>query len=405
LIFAICNVTQPLIKLLTNPVLQNFICENEHVDEHALLLKQKTIFEVPISVVADQIVGRRKAKTKIPEFYLTKGIIYPPGINLEQCSSEATAIFKSNLLNGKTCADLTGGFGVDSFFLSKKFENFHYIEPDNKLYEIVKHNHNTLGALNIQHHLKSAEEFLAETNLHFDCIYIDPSRRAEGNKKVFKLSECEPNIIALQKTIFEKSDQLLIKVSPLLDLQQALKELQFVKKVFVVSVDNECKEVLFLCTKIYEQDPPIETINITHKGNQIFGFKFSEEQKIEIEFSNPMRFLYEPNASILKAGGFKLIALKFNLKKIHPSTHFYTTDNLKDGFPGRVFEIKGEVKPDKKSWNIFFSNGKANITTRNYPLSPEELKKKTGLKDGGEKYLIGFSGIDRKYLVVADRVR
>lgn len=397
--------SKSVIQFLSNPDLQNFIYENEHVDEHVLLLKQKEIFGVGASTVVDQIVGRRKAKTKIPVFYLTKGIIYPPGINLEQCSSEATALFKSDLLKGEICADLTGGFGVDSFFLSKKFEIVHYVERNENLFEIVKHNHDKLGALKIQHHLKSAEEFLAETTLHFDCIYIDPSRRAEGNKKVFKLSECEPDVVGLQKTIFEKSNQLLVKTSPLLDVQHGLKELQSVEKVIVVSVDNECKEVLFLCTKNYEEEASIETINISKEGNQIFAFRFSEEQKMEIDFSNPRPYLYEPNASILKAGAFKSIGNKFNLKKIHPNTHLYTSDILKEGFPGRVFEITEEVKVDKKSWSTFLPDGKANITTRNYPLSPEELKKKTGLKDGGEKYLIGFSGIDRKYLMVADRVR
>jgi 16S rRNA G966 N2-methylase RsmD len=398
-------VSPSAIQLLSNSDLQNFIYENEHVDEHALLLKQKEVLGVPISMVTNQIVGRRKAKSKIPVFYSTQGVIYPPGINLEQCSSEATALFKSNLFKGKTCADLTGGFGVDSFFLSKIFEDVHYVERDDNLFEIVKHNHAKLGAVNIQHHLKSAEQFLADTNLHFDCIYIDPSRRAEGKKKVFKLSECEPNITTLQKTIFEKSNQVLVKTSPLLDLQQGLKELQFVEKVIVVSVDNECKEVLFLCTKNYQQEPSIETINLSKKGDQTFAFRFSDEQKLQIDFSNPMRFLYEPNASILKAGGFKSIGHAFSVKKIHPSTHLYTSDTLNKDFPGRIFEIKGEVKPDKKSYSIFFLDGKANITTRNYPLSPDELKKKTGLKDGGEKYLIGFSGLDHKYLVAADRVR
>jgi 16S rRNA G966 N2-methylase RsmD len=398
-------VSPSAIQLLSNSDLQNFIYENEHADEHVLLLKQKEIFGLATSIVVDQIIGRRKAKTKIPVFHLTKGIIYPPGINLEQCSSEATALFKSNLIQGKTCADLTGGFGVDNFFLSKKFEGVHYVERNSNLLEIVKHNHGKLGAANIRHHLNSAEEFLAETNLHFDCIYIDPSRRSEENKKVFKLSECEPNVPSLQRTIFEKSDQLLVKTSPLLDLQQGLKELQFVEKVFVVSVDNECKEVLFLCTRNQQQEPSIETINLSKKGDQSFVFRFSDEQEMEIDFSNPMRFLYEPNASILKAGAFKSIGCKFHLKKVHPSTHLYTSDVLKEGFPGRIFEIKGEVKADKKSWNTFLPDGKANITTRNYPLSPEELKKKTGLKDGGERFLLGFSGFDHKYLVAADRVR
>jgi 16S rRNA G966 N2-methylase RsmD len=368
------------------------------------LLKGKLIYGVPAAIIADQIAGRRKSKSKIPTLYSNRGIIYPPGINLEQSSSEATALFKASLLGGKTGADLTGGYGVDSFFLSKKVETFHYIEQNQELLNIARHNHKKLGGGNIDYHFTDAESFLSTTTSKFDFIYIDPSRRVIGNKKVFKLSECEPDITRLQPSIFEKTELLVIKTSPLLDIQQGLKELSSVQKVYVISVDNECKELLFLCKRNFKGESTIETVNLSAKGNEYFDFTFDSEQQTIVNFSNPLKFLYEPNASILKAGAFKSIGKKFNLHKIQPNTHLYTAAILIPDFPGRIFEIIAEVKADTKSLKQFFPAGKANITTRNYPLTPEELKKKTGLKDGGEKYIFGFSGMNNKYLVVAERV-
>jgi 16S rRNA G966 N2-methylase RsmD len=393
------------IQSLTNPELQQFVIDHENDDEKNLVLKHKVILGVPSSHIASQIAGRRKSRTKIPSLYSTPNIIYPPGINLEQCSSEATAKFKAVQLNGDTFADLTGGFGIDTFFFSKKFKTAHYVESNTDLVQIVEHNHVQLQASNIQYHTTTAEIFLQTTDLRFDLMYIDPSRRATGNQKVFKLSDCEPNVISLQDSIFKKTEKLLIKVSPLLDLHQGLKELRYVSKVFVVSVDNECKEVLFLCEKNGDHEPVIEAVNITHDNIDLFSFYFSDERKAEVQFSDPLLYLYEPNASILKAGAFKSIGYNFPLKKIHPSTHLYTADVMMENFPGRIFKIQGYVKLKPDILTQYFADNKANITTRNYPLTPEQLKKKTGLSDGGEKYLIGFSGTKQKYLAAADRVK
>jgi 16S rRNA G966 N2-methylase RsmD len=397
-------VTNAFILSLTQPEIQKFIFENEHIDESAFLLKHKTFQDIPAHIITNQIAGRRKARTKLPLFFSSKGIIYPPGLNLEQSSSEATALLKSNLLPGDTAVDLTGGFGVDSYFLSKNFKTLHYIERNEELLSIVRHNHKLLDAQNIQHHNITAEDFLRQTSIYFDLIYIDPSRRSEGNKKVFKFSECEPNVVKLQPDILEKTNSLLVKVSPLLDIQQGLKEVKFIKEVIIVSVENECKEILFLSQKNFSDTTLIKTVNLSRRGNEYFDFNFQEELNQEVTYHSPMSFLYEPNASILKAGAFKSIANKFHLKKIHPNTHLYTADNIIENFPGRIFRILGEARFNNKVLQKFFPGGKANITTRNFPLSPEEIRKKTKLKDGGERYLIAFSGKQKKYTVAADRV-
>lgn len=406
---------------------QKFIFEHEAEDEIDLLLKHTTIQGIPTKLVADQISGRRKAKLKLPTWYATKNIIYPPSVNVEQCSSEATATFKVDLLkqNIKSdfdkVVDLTGGFGVDSFFLSSLFREVDYIEPDENLFEITRHNHNTLQEIRIpacpagrqnlecriQHHRTTAEDFLATTKDNFDLVYIDPSRRTKGNQKIFRFADCVPNITQLQDIVFQKADRLLVKASPMLDLLQGIKELKHVEKVFIVAVENECKEVLFLCRKGFEGEPAIEAVDLSDTANQdfiSFDFLLSEEKSSTAEFSNPLRYLYEPNAAILKAGAFKLIANRFSLKKIQQHTHLYTSENLITGFPGRIFEIEALIKPDAKVVRQQFPEGKANVVTRNYPLSPDELKKKTGLKDGGGKFLIGFSGVHEKFVVVGRRM-
>ncbi len=401
-----------IIEALSREPLQQFLHDHEHDDERNLVLKHKKIMGLPSAIISDQIVGRKKAKEKLPLYYNTRQIIYPPAVNLEQSSSEQTALFKKEIIlnlfpSGKaTGADLTGGFGVDTFFLSKALYKIHYVEPLESLLETARHNHNRLGADNIQYHPSSAEVFIKEIHQPLDFFYIDPSRRTHARKKIYALEDSEPDVVTLKNKIFKMSAILLLKASPLLDIQAGIAQLATVKKVFVVSVNNECKEVLFLCEKDFDGVPVIETVNLLeHNRNQILEFTFPEEREEEVTFSDPLKYLYEPNASILKAGAFKSIARRFNLKKIQTNTHLYTAEHLLEQFPGRKFLVEKVVKPDPGEMKKHFPDGKANITTRNYPLTVEALKKKTGLKDGGEKFLIGFSGQHKKFLVIARRIK
>ena len=404
--------TKEIIEALSAESLQQYIRDHEHDDGRELVLKHKEIFGVPSALISDQIVGRKKAKEKLPLYYNTRQIIYPPAINLEQSSSQQTALFKSEIIlnlfpSGKaTGADLTGGFGVDTFFLSKALNKIHYVEPQESLLEIARHNHNRLGADNIQYHASSAEVFIKEIHQPLDFFYIDPSRRTQARKKIHALEDSEPDVLNLKNGIFKKSAILLLKASPLLDIQAGLAQLATVKKVFVVSVNNESKEVLFLCEKDFAGVPVVEAVNLLeHSPNQIFQFTFPEEREEEVTFSDPLKYLYEPNASILKAGAFKSVASRFNLKKIQTNTHLYTAEHLLEQFPGRKFLVEKIVRPDVGEMKKHFPDGKANITTRNYPLTVEALKKKIGLKDGGEKFLVGFSGQHKKFLVIARRIK
>jgi 16S rRNA G966 N2-methylase RsmD len=399
--------SQDEIERIASNEVQEYIFAHEGVDEKNLILRSREILGVSTTLIAQQIAVRRKAAQKLPSFYRKKGIVYPPSLNWEQCSSEATANFKADIIfrelgNGELkVADLTGGFGIDSFFFSRKVGFLDFVEHDPNILKIARHNHILLGCSNIQYHPNNAEEFLSQYNSKFNLIYLDPSRRNSHSRKVFRLADCEPNIYNLLPQLFEYAEFVLIKTSPLLDIQQGLNELSSVKKVIVVSVGNECKELLFLLQKRFSGEPIIETYNLDNLGNakHFFSFSLDEEKNVISDFSEPQNYLYEPNASILKAGAFKTIGRKFGLQKLHVSTHFYTSNTPKDDFPGRIFRID-QVEFDPKT----LLERKANVITRNYPLTAEELKKKLKLSDGGEKYVIGFSSLKKKHVILATRL-
>lgn len=389
---------------------QAFIREHEKDDIQKLLLQHKSIHGVPTAVIADQISGRRKSKLKLPTLYGLAGIVFPPSLNLEQCSSEATGLFKTDLLkqlgiNLRKVADLTGGFGIDTYFLGAIAERVHFVETESSLLALARHNHKVLGARTIQYHHQKAENFLNDWKERFDLIYVDPSRRKNG-KKIFRLSDCEPDIISLQKHYFDRSDNWLVKTSPLLDISQGCKELTSVKQVFVLSVENDCKELLFHIENSFQDEPTIHAVDLQKNGivESFVSFKSSVEKVSKVHFSDPQKYLYEPNISILKAGAFKWIGQEFELSKLAPNTHLYTSEKIVHDFPGRIFRILQSTKPDKIALKLF-SDGYANILTRNYPLTVEAIKKKTGLKEGGEKYLICTQGENQKFTLMAERIK
>lgn len=395
---------------LSLAAVQRFILEHETADEKELVLKHKSILGLPTALIAQQISGRKKAKDKLPDYYHTHGIIYPPNLNLEQSSSEKTALFKSEVLRSldtdhTTILDLTGGLGVDCFYFSKVFDNVIYTDPNESLLALAKHNHLQLGASHISHHALTAAEFLKTTNTRADVIFLDPSRRTASNQKVFKLSDCEPDVTELQSIIFTKTDYLLLKASPLLDLQQALKELTNVFRIFVLAVDNECKELLFLCRRDYSGEPRITAVNLHHQARADFSFTLPEEKEASLFYSTPKQYLYEPNSAILKAGAFKKIASSFALEKLHPNTHLYTSNSVNLDFPGRIFRMDAKLKSDPKIIAEHFPEKKANIITRNYPLRVDELKKKLKLTEGGDQFLIAASTEKERILCAATRIK
>lgn len=401
---------QDQIRHILRQEVQEFILVHENEDEQKLLLSRKSVFDIPTPLIINQIIGRRKAKEKFPSLYKTYGIIYPPALNIEQSSSEASAGFKAEIIKDlqsvekNTLADITGGFGIDCLKFSNYFNVVNYVEPNAALLEIVRHNFNQLGVSNVIFQNTDAEQFLQTATNHLNWIYADPSRRNSHNKKLVLLSDCSPDVTTILTLIFKSGDYFLVKASPLLDIQHGITSLKKVVKVYVVSIDDECKELLFVCGQEPISDPEIIAVNLTSNGRIMFSFSKEQEQRATVQYSQPKKYLYEPNASVLKAGAFRSVAVKFNLFKLHQNTHFYTSDKLMHDFPGRKFLVEDELRLDTKIFKSIFPEGKANVTTRNYPLSSEGLKKKAGLKDGGEKFLIGFTGPEKKYLILASRI-
>lgn len=350
--------------------------------------------------VAVQIKARQKAKSKIPSWYKAKNIVFPSTLAMEQCSSEATARLKSEWIHGDKLIDLTGGAGVDTFFLARRFNQTFYVERQSGLASLAKHNFARLQAGNIQVNVTEALDFLNRDAFPVDWIYIDPARRDGQNARVFRLSDCQPDITKIQDILFSRADNILIKASPMLDIKNALEEIKNVKRVYTVAVKNEVKEVLYEIQKGFDQSPEMATINITNHGRELFNYNLDVESTATVDFDYPQSHLYEPNAAILKAGGFKTICSYFNLSKLHPNSHLYTSGKYLENFPGRKFKILAKSKLNKKGVLSIIPGGKANITTRNFPFSVDTVRKKTGLTSGGEHYVFATTDKDNKLVLL-----
>jgi hypothetical protein len=392
---------------ISENMVQEFIFKNEHADERELVLQHKTLFDLPTKLIAEQIAGRRKAKKKLPLWFETKGVVYPPTLNLEQSSSQATAHFKSTFLktmtNHKTITDLTGGFGVDSFFFSKQFDSVTYVEPHSDLLALVKHNYTQLQAHNLHYKNTTAEEFLSSSQ-PAGVFYLDPARRDFHAKKIFKLSDCTPDITQLPQ-LFTTAEWVLLKASPLLDIQQGLRELPHTKTVIALSVENEMKELLFLTQRDFTGTPEIIAIDLDPKGEIKSTFTFTQAQEAAAQpvYSEPLHYLYEPGAALLKAGAFKLVAQHFSLHKLAPHTHLYTSAVRMENFPGRAFRIE-QLNPTEKQLKALLPEGRAHVAERNYPITAQQLMKKLKLQEGGDKFVWGFSTAKRKYVAVCSRI-
>jgi hypothetical protein len=369
---------------ILQPKVQHFIVDHLKSDITKLILKGSPFDDISIQELANQIIAKQKSEQKLKTWFSTENIYYPPKISIEQTSSEITANYKSTLLIGASIIDITGGFGVDCFFFSRQFKDVIHCEINEDLSTIVKHNYQQLNIKNIETVSGNGIEFLKNSDTTFDCIYIDPSRRNDTKGKVFLLKDCLPNVPENIDFLFTKTTQILLKNSPILDISSAITELKFVKEIHVVAIKNEVKEVLFLLEKNYEGDIQIKTINIQKEDTQRFDFKLKEA--VTSIYSEPLSYLYEPNAAILKSGGFHQISKQLNLFKLHQHSHLYTSEQLID-FPGRIFKIRNVINYDKKKLKKLLTEKKANITTRNFPKTVAQIRKETGIKDGGTSYI------------------
>jgi hypothetical protein len=303
---------------------------------------------------------------------------------LEQTSSETTAGYKAELISGDSLIDLTGGFGIDDYYFSKKVNHVVHCEINDTLSEIVKHNCKQLNIQNIECIAGDSTDILKKQNQKFDWIYIDPSRRNEAKGKVFLLKDCLPNVPELLDFYFEYSSNIMIKTAPILDISAGISELKNIMEIHIVAVENEVKELLWIIQRNYRETIKIIACNFTRKNRELFSFPYTENE-MTANYAFPEKYLYEPNAAIMKSGGFNEVALQFNVSKLHPHSHLYTSENQID-FPGRTFEIINQIDYSKADMKENLSCQKANITTRNFPETVETLRKKWKIKEGGDLY-------------------
>ena len=380
-----------------SPETRLFIREHSSDDVRALALQAKKYPDIDMPTAITQIAGRQVAAEKIPSWREMEEIWYPKHLSLEQCSSEITARYKARLLQGDSLTDLTGGFGIDCSFLATGFKSATYVERQKELCEIAAHN---FPILNLNHINVRNEDGVAylQAMSPVDCIFLDPARRNEHGGKTVAISDCEPDVAELEALLLSKANRIMVKLSPMLDLSLALKELKHTQEVHILSVNNECKELLLLLGQEAptEQAPPeeipIHCVNLFTKGaqeEQHFVFTREQEQRNECMYTDTLgNYLYEPNTSLLKAGAFRSIAAAYPVKKLHPNSHLYTSDTLITDFPGRAFHIVSQCSFNKKEIKENLSDlKKANLTVRNFPATVAELRKRINLTEGGDTYL------------------
>ena len=391
------------------PALKAFIATHTAEEAEKLLLAAARYPGIDIPFAVEQLTARRQVRDKLPAWHANHDIIYPSRLAAEQCSSEATARYKAELAiqtgeERHTMADLTGGFGIDCAFLSPLFGRTTYVERQKVLCETARHNFPLLGLHNIDIHHADSVEYLEQME-PVDLIFIDPARRDNHGGKIVAIGDCEPDVAALEPLLLEKARQVWVKLSPMLDIAQALHTLKHVQEAHVVSVANECKELLLVLSReaaLPAERVPLHCANL-QSGQPAFTFTRQAEQASPCPLAPAVRaYLYEPNASLLKAGAFRNLTTVYKVEKLHPNSHLYTSDHLVPDFPGRKFRVEGCCGFGKKEVaRLLGPDRKANLTVRNFPATVAELRKRLRLSDGGDRYLFATTLADgQKVLIV-----
>ncbi len=383
----------------------DFIEQNAEADVRTLALKAKRTDGVDLPLALTQIAGRQTARQKLPTWGMTDGILYAPHLPLEQCSSEITARYKATLVGGESFADLTAGFGVDCFFLSSNKRRAVYVERQAQLCDLARHNFPLLRKDPVIEVVNADCTEYLQRMAKVDCLFIDPARRDVHGRKTVAIADCEPDICRLEPLLLEKGKTVLVKLSPMLDITQALRSLSSVKDVYVISVQNECKELLLrLSSDEVGEAPHIHCVNLWPRQTEenslftlpngmgiygsSFGFTPNEETTATVTYADTVgQYLYEPNASLLKAGAYHSVGVRCGLQKLHPNSHLYTGENFLPDFPGRCFTVEQTWGFSKKELKDLAALKQANVTVRNFPSSVNDLRKKLHLTDGGDTYL------------------
>lgn len=396
-----------LIETFALPAVRDFLEKHADDDWQKLLLSADRYPGLPIREIAVQLQCRRKATGKLPSWVANPDVVFPGVVPVEQASSERAATWKAAKMSGHRFADLTGGMGVDFWACHQRFDQATYCERHADLAEITAWNLRHLAPYpeKITFVAEDGPDWLSATEGSFDWLYLDPARRDDANRKVVRLEDCEPDVVAKRDFLLSRTANLMIKASPMLDIDFAVKQLQYVRNVYVVAVDDDVRELLFHLTPGGESlNPRIETVNLLRTGGQHFSFHKEAESEATIPLSAPLAYLYEPNAAVLKAGAFRsLAAFSPDLRKLAPSSHLYTSAEWLPGFPGRSFSVVDTVRADRREIERKLPRMKANLTVRNFPMSVADLRKKLRLEEGGEDFLFATTGPDQSKIVVICR--
>lgn len=391
--------------MLINEATWDYILKHSDDDVRQLALQGTKEAGVDMLMALQQIAGRQTAQRKLPSWAAIDGIMYPPHLNMEQCSSEATARYKAKVAGcGNSFVDLTGGFGIDFYWIAQQFSHRTYIEQNAYLCNLAEHNFRLLG-LNCSVQCSTTAKYLTEMP-HASLIFLDPARRNEHGGRTYGIEDCSPNVVELLPILCRKADRVIIKLSPMLDWHNAVETLRLVKEVHIVSVSNECKELLLVLSNeenenlrlvcvndesCFEVIPTMGTTD-SHHGND--GFPQWEKGTNLGQY----RFLYEPNASIMKAGCFAELTKRFDVSLLAPNSHLFLSPVEIRDFPGRGFIIQAISSMNKKELRTSLGSlERANISVRNFPLAAEELRKRLKLKNGGCDYIFATTLYDNQH--------
>lgn len=384
-----------------------FIEDNEGKDVDGLRLKYsaKGDSDFDLDMCLDQIEALNRFERKLPSFFKTNGVVFAPRMNLEQSSSEQTALYKQGLIkNGETLVDLTSGFGVDSFFLAQKASRVVCVEMDERLSRLCAFNFRLMGLTNCEFVNVSCEQYLQEMD-RVDVIYVDPSRRDEHKNRFMSLSSFSPDILTLMPQLIDKASRVIVKLSPMTDLKLLRQEVEYLTDIHIVSLRNECKEVLAVISKSEYKPLMYHCINMLEQKTDCTDFFFEKAvaNLDSVKFSSEMKkFFFEPNSSFLKAGIFTPLCMKYNVEKLHPNTHLFTSDERIGDFEGRGFELLEQRSAGIKALRDI---ERANITVRNFPWTVETIRKRTKIKEGGDLYLFFTTLLgERKVCLLARKI-
>ena len=384
-----------------NDKTRDFIEQNLDADIRQLALKGCRDKDVDIDVAIRQIAGRQTARRKLPSWAALDGILYPPHLNMEQCSSEQTARYKAGICSShpspKTLVDLTGGFGVDFAFMSEAFDEATYVERNSELFAISSANMKILApkakclnedGLEVLHRLD-----------HVSMIFMDPARRDNHGARTYGISDCTPNVLEIKDELLQKADVVMLKLSPMLDWHKAISDLgeQYIKEVHIVSVQNECKELLIVMQQQPAEPPTVYCVN----DDSIFSYHPSSISSNHISHHSSLIYLYEPNASIMKAGCFAEIEQAFEVSQLAPNSHLYASDQAIADFPGRKFRVTAVTSMNKQELKQALKDiRQANIAVRNFPMSVADLRKRLKLSEGGNDYIFATTLTEGKKVLI-----